>query len=103
MIKARIGELAPGEPVTDAEALSIMLGGVPVGTLQRWAQRDGWPRRHSTTSRGRLTEYSVRAATATYERLRGPLDTPTSGEVTSGQLGELSSSDTSPLMAARAE
>jgi hypothetical protein len=85
MIKARIRELGENEKVADAEALSFMLGGVPVGTLHRWAKEDGWPRRHTTTRRGRRTEYSTRAARASYELRRGPLDDPTSGEVTSGQ------------------
>jgi hypothetical protein len=94
--KTRIRELAADEPVADAEAISYMLGGVPVGTLQRWAQDDGWPRRHSTTKRGRRTEYSVTAAKASYERRRDtpqnhPLDTLTSSEVTYGHIGELSS------------
>ncbi|ANZ35543.1 hypothetical protein BBK82_05065 [Lentzea guizhouensis] len=93
MNKARVRELGEREPVADAEALQVMLGGVPVGTLQRWAQDDGWPRRHSTTSRGRRTEYSIRAAKQSYERRRGPLDEITSGEVTSGHVGDLSLSD----------
>jgi hypothetical protein len=70
MIKARIRELAVDEPVADVEAISFMLGDIPTGTLHRWAQLDGWPRRHSTTSRGRRTEYSITAAKATYERQR---------------------------------
>lgn len=73
MIKARIRELQPDEPVADVEAISFMLGGVPTGTLHRWASLDGWPRRHTTTRRGRRTEYSITAAKATYERQR--LDT----------------------------
>lgn len=98
MIKARIRELAAGERVADAEALSYMLGGVPVGTLHRWAKEDGWPRRHSTTERGRRTEYSIAAVKASYERRRDTpqhqsLDTLTSSEVTFGHVGELSSLD----------
>lgn len=71
MKKSRIRDLQPGELVADAEAISYMLGDIPIGTLHRWAQADGWPRRHSTTSRGRRTEYSITAARATYERQRG--------------------------------
>lgn len=74
MKKTRIRDLQPGELVADAEAISCMLGDVPVGTLQRWAQADGWPRRHSTTSRGRRTEYSIAAAKATYQRLRDTMN-----------------------------
>lgn len=96
MKKTRIRELQPGELVADVEAISYMLGGVPVGTLHRWAQEDGWPRHRSTTSRGRRTEYSIPAAKASYERRRDtpqnpPLDTLISGEVTYGHVGELSS------------
>lgn len=71
MIKARVRDLQPGEPVADVEAISVMLGGIPAGTLHRWASLDGWPRRHSTTGHGRRTEYSIPAAKATYERQRG--------------------------------
>lgn len=95
MKKTRIRDLQPGELVADAEAISYMLGGIPIGTLHRWAQADGWPRRHSTTTRGRRTEYSIMAAKATYERQRGPLDSLTSGEVTCGHVGDLSSKDAS--------
>lgn len=90
MKKIRIRELAPGERAADAAALSVMFDGVPVGTIQRWAQADGWPRRHTTTSKGRRTEYSVQAACDTYERQRGPVDSMTSGEVTCGHVGDLS-------------
>jgi hypothetical protein len=98
MKKTRIRELNVGEPVADAEAISYMLGGVPTGTLHRWAQEDGWPRRHSTTRNGRRTEYSVPAAKASYERRRDtppdpPLDMLTSSEVTFGHVGDLSSPD----------
>lgn len=71
MIKARVRDLEPDEKVADVEAISFMLGGVPLGTLQRWASLDGWPRRHTITSKGRRTEYSIAAAKATYERQRG--------------------------------
>lgn len=60
----------PGEAVADTPTIAVWLD-VPVGTVKRWAQADRWPRKHSTTSRGRHTEYSLRAARATYERLRG--------------------------------
>lgn len=98
MIKARIRDLQPDELVADVEAISFMLGGIPTGTLHRWAKEDGWPRRHSITHQGRRTEYSITAAKDSYERRRDtpqkqPLDTLTSSEVTFGHVGELSSKD----------
>lgn len=70
MTRGRDIPAAPDDPVADVVALAWMFQ-VPVGTLRRWAHRDRWPRRHSTTSRGRHTEYSVRAARDSYVRLRG--------------------------------
>lgn len=57
--------LQPGDPATDVHTLAEWLD-VPRGTLQRWAQEDNWPRRHTTTARGRRTLYSVDAARASY-------------------------------------
>lgn len=74
----------PDEAVADSVAIAAWLD-VPVGTVKRWAQADNWPRQHSTTSRGRRTEYSVRAASATYHRLRGG-DTGEQPGPTGGQL-----------------
>lgn len=63
----------PGEATGDTPTIAAWLG-VPVGTVKRWAQLDRWPRRHWRSSRGRHTEYSLRAARATYSRLRGDAD-----------------------------
>lgn len=75
MKKTRIRELGENERVADAEARSWMLN-VPIGTLQRRGQRDGWLRRHTTTHIGRRTLCSSRATAASYERRSAPIDDP---------------------------
>lgn len=87
--------LQPGDPATDVHALAEWLT-VPAGTLQRWAQTDQWPRRHTTTVRGRRTLYSMDAARRSYIARRVPRratgNNPAS-EVTSCHVGDLSRSD----------
>lgn len=67
--------LQPNDPATDVKALAELLD-VPEGTLKRWAQSDNWPRRHTTTHRGRRTEYSIDAACASHAKRRGAVRPP---------------------------
>jgi hypothetical protein len=85
-----IRPLEPGEQVADVAALSVLLDDVPVGTLHYWASVDRWPRRHTRTAAGRRTEYSIDAAQASMAKRRpGDVDVVTSGQVTSGEAGDL--------------
>lgn len=57
--------LQPGDPATDIHALAMWLE-VPVTKLKHWARADKWPRKHTTTHRGRRTLYSMDAARTSY-------------------------------------